>query len=445
MTLVRPSGYFNWVPPAMILLAAVEVMLSGREVSQNYAELAGTIVLVRHPVMPWLQPAVSLVLLLIAVERIAHHFIAHKPVPSTALAVAYVLYWCASVAAPALFGAHPLVGHEYSYSLIIGLAALLVTTEEISDIADAARNALFVLMLVSVVLIPLWPTMVMDVSYTQGVLPGVPRLGGVAPHPVAMGMFAQTGLLLLWARPFPHGWVNLLAWLLGLAVLFLAQSKAGWIAFVLCSLAMILVRQGPSAWRRLGDPREGAFGIVFCLAAIVVGTALLSVLLFTDLSGQIDDFLGTQQGAQLVSMTGRDKIWAIAISEWEASKFFGYGPSLFDDAFRLSIGMPNATSAHNQFMDTLARSGGVGAAFLVIYASVLLVLSVRYARRTGGLSLALFIALAVRSISEVPLNLFGYGTEFFAHLLLIATLAAGASMNAQATAVRRRPVYGVPA
>jgi O-antigen ligase len=444
MTLVRPRGYLNWAPPAMIMLAAAEVLLSGRDVSQNYAELAGDL-LVRHPVMPWVQRAVSLLLLLIAIERIAHHFIARKPVPSISLAVAYVLYWTASVAAPALFGAHPLIGHEYAYSLIIGLAALLVTTEEIADIVDAARNALFGLMLVSVLLIPVSPTMVIDVSYTQGLLPGVPRLGGLAPHPVALGMFAQTALLLLWARPLRWGWVNVLAWLLGLTVLFVAQSKAAWIAFVLCSLAMVLVRHGPSAWRRLGDPREDAFGIIFCLGAIVTGAVLLSLLLLTDLGGRFSDFLETQQGAQLMSLTGRDKIWAIAISEWEASKFFGYGPGLFDDAFRQSIGMPNATNAHNQFMDTLARAGGVGAAFLVIYACVLLVLSVRYARRTAGLSLALFVALTVRSISEVPLNLFGYGTEFFAHLLLIATLAAGASVSVQATAARRRPMYGVPA
>jgi O-antigen ligase len=421
------------------------VVLSGRDLSQVFAELAGTVEAYRHPAMPWVQRAVSLVLLLVSIERIAHHFVDREPVPSMPLLVAYVLYWVASVAAPALFGAHPLIGHEYTYSLIIGVAALLVTTEEITAIVDSARNALFVLMLVSALLVPVWPTLVLDSSYTQGLLPGVPRLGGVAAHPVAMGMFAQTGLLLLWARPYRRVWLNVPAWLLGLSVLFFAQSKASWIAFLLCSITLALVRHGPSAWRRLGDPREGVFGVLLCLGALVLGTGLLAVVLFTDWGRQVSDFLETQQGAQLATLTGRDQIWAIAIDEWEASKFFGYGPGLFDDDFRQSIGMPNATNAHNQFLDTLARSGGVGATALVIYASVLLVLSLLYARRTGGLSLALFIALAVRSVSEVPLNLFGYSTEFFAHLLLIATLAAGASVGMQASAARPRRVYGVPA
>ena len=107
--------------------------------------------------------------------------------------------------------------------------------------------------------------------------------------------------------------------------------------------------------------------------------------------------------------------------------------------------MPNATNAHNQFMDALARSGVMGAAVLIAYGLVLFALSLKYARRTGGLSAALFIALALRSVSEVPLLLFGYGNEFFAHLLLIVTLAAAASLRVQATQPRPRAAYGVPA
>jgi O-antigen ligase len=208
---------------------------------------------------------------------------------------------------------------------------------------------------------------------------------------------------------------------------------------------MVLMRHGPSAWKRLADPRQGGFGILVCMGVMLLGGAVLAVALFTDLGGSVSDFLDTQQGEQLMTLTGRDQIWAIAWQEWDAHKWFGYGPGLFDDDFRMAIHMPNATNAHNQFMDTLARSGSVGAVALVAYAAVLLVLSLRYARRTGGLSAALFIALALRSISEVPLNIFGYGTEFFAHLLLVVTIAAAASLRSQATQPRPRHAYGVPA
>jgi O-antigen ligase len=189
-------------------------------------------------------------------------------------------------------------------------------------------------------------------------------------------------------------------------------------------------------------------GIFVCLVVMVVGVAVLAVALFADVGGAVDNFINTDQGAQLMTMTGRDQIWAVAREEWHSHPIFGYGPGLFDDDFRMSIGMPNATNAHNQFMDTIARSGTVGAIGLIAYALVLMVLSVKYARRSGGLSLALFLALALRAMSEVPLMLFGYGIELVGHLLLVVTLAAAASMSASQAAQRSRPVggsYGVPA
>jgi O-antigen ligase len=441
----RTTGWFHWILPMMIALSALDVLLSQRNLSLVYAELAGITEYARHPAMPWIQRGVSVVLILIAAQRISAHFAARRPMPSVPLAWAFIAFWVATVASPALLGAHRDISHEYLYTLIIGFAGLLVTTQEVGSIVDRARDSLFVLMLASVVLVPVWPTLVLDESYTQGLLPGVPRLGGLAPHPVAMGMFAQTALLLLWARPYKSRWLNAFAWVLGLGVLFFAQSKTSWIAFILCAVVMAAVRNGPNVWRRLSDPREGAFGIALCVFVMMIGAGLLALFLFADFSGGVSDFLNTEQGEQLMTLTGRDQIWAIAWEQWDAHKVFGYGPGLFDDDFRMAIHMANATNAHNQFMDSLARSGLVGAAGLIGYAIVLLVVSLKYARRTGGLSAALFIALALRSISEVPLLMFGYGNEFFAQLLLLVTLAAAASLRVQATQPRPRAMYGAPA
>ena len=69
-------------------------------------------------------------------------------------------------------------------------------------------------------LIPLRPNMVLDLSYSQGLIPGLPRFGGLTPHPVGQGMMAQIALLLLWSQPFERRWVNRCAWLLGLGVAF---------------------------------------------------------------------------------------------------------------------------------------------------------------------------------------------------------------------------------
>jgi O-antigen ligase len=421
------QGFLPWMLPLILGLAAVTVLLSGRDLAQMFHDLATGGGMEFHPAVAWLQRGVSLVLVLISVERLLDHAVARRPIPSPVLLGVFVVYWLGTVAAPAVLGAHRQISHEYAYTLLIGLAGLVATDREGDRVVDSARTALFLFIVASFGMAAVNPGMVLDFKYTQGLLPGVPRFGGLATHPVAMGMFAQTFLLCLWVHPFRRKWLTWFGWGIGLAALFLAQSKTSWIAFFLCSIAMFAVRRAGDWWRRIGDPREGAFGIVACLAVIVTVAAIVGVFLFADLGDQASNFVNTDEGAQLMSMTGRDQIWAIAMEEWHASPIFGYGPGLWDDAFRLSIHMPNATNAHNQFMDTLARSGVVGATALVLYGIVLLVLSVAYAKRTGGFSLALFIALALRSVSEVPLLLFGYGTELFTHMLLLITLASAAS------------------
>jgi O-antigen ligase len=254
-------------------------------------------------------------------------------------------------------------------------------------------------------------------------------------------MLAQLGLLCLLARPLQRVWLNRLAWTMGLGVLFLAQSKTAWISFVLCSACILVVRRGPGFMRRVGDPVRPEFGIVTLLAFMAAVVGLAALLMFGELDARLGSFFDSAQGAQLASMTGRDQIWAIAHDEWQRNPVFGYGPTLWDASFREAIGMPNATHAHNQFMDTLSRSGTVGAAALVLYALVLLVLSVRYARASGGLTLALFVALVLRAISEVPLLLFGYGPELIAHVLLLMTLAAAVR---EARERKRRPAHVAP-
>jgi O-antigen ligase len=423
----RFEGLLHWAFPAMLALAAVTILLSGRDLSQQYAELATVTEFARHPAIAWLQRLVSLFLVIAAGERILSHFISRKHIPSPMLAGSYVIFWLATVGSPAVFGAHPQLAHDYLYALIVGVAVAMATGEEGHRILTMTRTALFVFLLIGLALIPVAPSLVLDSSYTQGLLPGVPRLGGVAPHPVALGMVALVFVLVLWAKPFSRKGLNFLAWTTGLASLFLAQSKTAWMAFILCSAAMFMVRHSGNAWRRIGDPTRGEFGILACIGVMAGVLVVMGAILLGDIEGRALDFLDSPEGAQLATLTGRDRIWAVAAEEWAQNPVFGYGVGIWDAAFRASIDMPNAVNAHNQFMDALSRSGVVGAAGLLLYAAVLMVLSARYAKATGGLSLALFLALALRCVSEVPLLLLGYGIELVEHLLLIVTLASAAA------------------
>lgn len=422
----RAHGYLHLIFYAMVLMVALSTIFSGRDLSVVNLNLEADIVTPRHPFMKWAQPLLSLLMLTVASERILSYWLRQDKTvraPLTLL-LSYVIFWLGTVIAPALLGSHPYISHDYAYPLIIGIAAVLVTGVEHDVSFKAVRNVLFFLMLASLLLIPFKPGLVLETTYTQGLLPGVPRLSGLAMHAVSLAILAQIGLICLLTVPYKQKWINRLAWGIGLAVLFLAQSKTTWIAFILSWICFIAVRQGPTFWRRAADPVRPELGIVFILMVMFTIMAVGLVLMLGDLGTRIDVFFNSAEGAQLASLTGRDKIWAIAFDEWHRNPIFGYGPLIWETDFRISIGMPNATHAHNQFMDTLSRSGMVGAVALVFYALVLMVMSIQYARESKGLTLALFVLLVMRSVSEVPLSLFGYGPEFIAHLLLLMAIAA---------------------
>jgi len=428
-TLPASPGLLPWIFPAILAVTAVNVVLTGRDLTQGFAQLQVVAEPARPAAVAWLQRGVSLLLLFAAVEQVANHLALRLRTPSALLLGAFLAYWAGSIGVPAFLGANPQVTHELLYALGAGAAACLASPRDRERILDVARDTLFVLMLAGVAFIPVRLHMVLDTTYAEGLLRGLPRFGGLATHPVSQGMMAQVALLLLLARPYPQAWRRQAAWALGLGVLFLAQSKTAWIAFAIAAGAIAWVRHGRAVWSRVADPRRGDFGVAMCALAGLAVLAGSATLLVADVAGRLGDFLASDQGAQLMSLTGRDRIWAAAAQEWASHPVFGYGLSLWDAAYRASIGLPNATHAHNQFMDDAARAGTVGAMALVAYAGALLALSLRHARDSAGLSMALFLAIALRAISEVPLSLQGYGPELFTHLLLLVTLAAAAGVQ----------------
>jgi O-antigen ligase len=424
----RAHGYMHLIFYALLLTAALGSLLSGRDFTGAGMTFVPSAAPERHPIMVFAQPLISLLVLTVAGERIVTYWLrrdksAHAP---SLLLATFVLYWAGTVAAPALLSAHPYLTHDYVYPLVIGIAALLVSGAERDLAFRAARNALALFVAASLLLIPFKTSLALETSYARGLVPGVPRLAGLASHPVTMGLLSQLGLLCLMAFPYRHIWLNRLAGVMGLGSLFMAQSKTAWIAFAVCSVCLLAVRRGPAWWRRVSDPVRPESGILSVLMFMVAVATMALILMFADLGSRWDSFFDSTLGAQFASLTGRDLIWAIAYDEWQRNPLFGYGPTLWDENFRAIIGMPYATNAHNQFMDTLSRSGSVGALALTIYALVLLVLSLRYARASRGVSLALFVALTLRSVSEVPLSLFGIGAEMITHILLLMTIAAAA-------------------
>jgi O-antigen ligase len=428
MKYTRDAGLMPYIFPAILALVALHVVMSGRDLTQAFLTLSNT-ESDRGVIVTWAQRAVSLLVVAATVEQVLAHVRQDRALPSAALLLAFIGYWTATVGTPMLFAANPVISHEYMYSLALGVAACLAVEIERERMMRLARNGLFLMMLAGLALVPFKLTLVMDPSYNQGLIPGLPRFAGLTAHAVTQGTLAMVALLLLWCHPYARRWLNRMAWLLGLSVLFLAQSKATWGAFLVAASLLVLVRHGADLVRRTTDPRDNTFGVLALCGLIIAAIGFGAWALVANGFDRMAEFADGREAAQMMTMTGRDRIWAAAWEEWSYNPIFGYGLSIWDPVYRVSIGMPEATHAHNQFLDDLSRSGSIGGAATVVYALVLLALSIRTARASGGLSLALFSVIAIRSIAEVPLSLLTYGTELFAHLLLLATVAAASAQS----------------
>jgi O-antigen ligase len=441
----RHSGWLQYYFYVLFAYMAVIVLFSHRELTAASADVLSESPTGSSAVTAWTSRFASVFLVLSSLERIFSVWLSREKRTLTAivLAIAFIAFWLATVAAPAFLGRHRFATHDNLYPLLIGWAAIQFSASESKAALIAARNGTLLFILLGYLVLPFKPHMVMETGYTQGYIPGLPRFAGLAPHAVALGLLVQIALLLIWQYPFKRVWVNRCAWILCLSALFLAQSKTAWVSFALSAAIMLMYRNAGTVRRRLFDPARPQL-LVAAIAVLLIGVMFIAgVSVFGEVGSNVRDYLDSAEGSQLMTLTGREKIWAIALNEFYANPLFGYGPSLFSPDYRQSIGMPFATHGHNQLIDTLGRSGLVGTVALISYFVILTVLAVKYASATRGLSLAVYTVLALRCVSEVPLAITTNTQEFAAHLTLLIVLVGAAHLKTSVSA-KKPKVFATP-
>lgn len=205
-----------------------------------------------------------------------------------------------------------------------------------------------------------------------------------------------------------------------------------------CWVGLMTLERKGQLTEILADARRRPWvqlGLVF-LAVVVAGIAV--VLASGLLQSRIDKFLATRAGSDMLTLTGRNEIWAIALDTFRQNPWFGYGPTIWDPYFRMMIGVPAAFHAHNQYINILAASGVVGGLGFVAYFYMLLrrIWSRLLAYR--GFALGLLLLILTRSVSEVPFGLERLGSESLMQLLMLMVLAgAPASASGPATGEAR--------
>ncbi|GGX82261.1 polymerase [Massilia dura] len=420
----REHGLVPYVFYAMLAAVALGIALSSRNLNLG-SDLPSMVPGGNHPIATWFSRLSSVFVLLACGERILHrlvHLREAKPIPKL-LAIGFWVFVLTNVVAPAFFGRYPSLSHEYIYMALFGQCILLFSANDAELTIKSLRNACLMFLLASALMMVIRPTKVLEFSY-HGLIPFMPRYSGLAPGPNSMGPLSVVCLLCLWHHPFMRSWLNRCAWALGIFSLLLTQSKTSWVAFMLAAACITFYRYRPVLAARFGDPRRPELPLLIILAVMLGSTMVGLLFMFGDVGGAIDRMSSTKAGADLASFTGRDAIWRVAMEEFYRNPIFGHGLTIWNLPFQISIGIPGAVHAHSQFFQSASSAGTVGLIGLGIYVAILLVLSLRTAQASGGLSIALFLIIVMRGVSEVPLDMTGFNLDTMAHLLLLAVLTA---------------------
>lgn len=230
------------------------------------------------------------------------------------------------------------------------------------------------------------------------------RLGGVAGHPILLGMLAGVALVvevtpIARARPWPlHAAAAVL-------VLGLSQSRTGWVAALLGLLLLYRPGRPPTLLSR---------GLTCGLLA-VLGTGLL--LLTPGATASVTSALFSDEVATL---HGRTVPWETGLRAFRANPLTGWGPRFYHD-----VGSPAGgafSHGHSQVIHTLATAGLLGAAALVCFVAVLLRAASRARRASCGLAPALAVMTLVFCVTEVPLRSDGLSPNVLLAFVLITVV-----------------------
>jgi O-antigen ligase len=425
----------RWMPvalvPLIVLGIAISSLLSGRVLTYVYESIESINAAGRPGGTDALR-VLTLAILGCSLAVITGRLFAQQAQTSRTqqpLFLAFVALFITHTVLNAALGTKPDFVHNSFYFIFPFLAVYMTREQPARPYFHAAKIALAVFMLASLVAAVLLRDLAVQTNYPSGWVPGLTlRLWGLASNPNSLGPLAVLVLLLEWSQPSRTRLGTWAVALPALAVLFLSQSKTAWGAAVV--LLVVL------SWYRLGKAPGGGIRIGYLLAVLAM---LLAVAVASWIVGPeriMRPLDSGQVSADLTTFSGRVQIWVAAIRTWADNPLFGYGPNAWGPEHRVSIGMPYAFSAHNQFLDSLSGAGLMGLGSLVIYLVLLGIASRRAVGATRGASMALFLLILARCVTETPMDLTVLlSGELVANLILFRMVLNPLQPHADRTAV----------
>ncbi|WP_298435376.1 O-antigen ligase family protein [Geobacter sp.] len=326
------------------------------------------------------------------------------------LAWTFAIYFIGTVLVVSLGSEYPDFTYKYSYVLITIGSFFFLGQYNLYKVNCNVKTILFVVVLGSLIAIMVAPNLVLLKPY-KGLIPGLNfRLFGITSHANTLGLVSL--VLILLEVYFPSRRLLRIVILTASTVVFvLAQSKTAWVTLS----GLVLGVYVPNLLVRYQIKQSCQRSIKLFVAVCMLMLAIISSVPFaTDL----EKFLHIH--SDLTTFTGRTAIWKKTLMEWYNYPLFGYGPGIWGLEYRIKAGMLYAGQAHNQFIQTIGESGGIGLFLIVCYLMVLLQYAIRYYTQSKGLILSLWIIILFRCFSEAPLRpLVFIDWAFFIHALMI--------------------------
>jgi hypothetical protein len=333
----------------------------------------------------------------------------------------FFLYYVGELILPSFYGTGK--GFQLSFIYPLLLISALYVQEQIGveRLVNHVKAVIALSIVIGFVLVVIKPDLVLERPYTAPFAVFHFRFWGLAPHANAQGPLALFLLMLAYAYPQPQHWLNRAYFLIGLAAFVLAQSKTAWIAGLLVIVLMI-ARQAWLDFRNTDNPTLLSLPQVTLLLFLIMVPMLLLMGSF-DLIHSPTAWLSSSERSGVETLSGRDVIWETALSEWDRNKLFGYGPTIWDLKYRISVNLPFAFHAHNQFIDTLSMSGLVGFVTLIMYLMVLGYYAVKFSKTSNGLTLVLFAMMFFRCFSEPFFRIKElFDVNLFIHMIFLSML-----------------------
>jgi len=424
--------------PALYMLIivsnAITTIVSGRNVytALFYAS---------HDPNPWSKWIVRIVIvttLAICVTRIlaAVSSKENRGVGGAGIFLAFLLYFLTNGVLNSAFGAEPVFRHDLFYAPLLFAAVFASRTQDPETAIGSLKWGLLMFFTASCLVATVAPDLTIDQRYTAGWLPGVQiRFWGLSTNPNSIGPLAVLYVLLAFHQPIARRWLHYLGILIAVSVLVLTQSKTAWAAAAVTVPVLLVLRSRPASPPRTRHRTNASYAVGLAVTSIfIIGPLGVVAVWGLSQSGiSIQDVMTTVVGKQVATLTGRNVVWELAIRAWAQNPFFGYGVRVWDPAYRAQIGLSSATSAHNQFLQSLSAAGIVGLVGLLVYLGALTRYAIAAWRPTLGLSVAVLLLVLFQCITETPLSIESFlGGEFLQHLLLFQiVLVHGSRIGAE--------------